>query len=125
MNVDVRKTIRYYDSIRKGSLCDCNYCKSYYLQIKAEYPQVNAYLRSLGIDIEKPFEISPLEPDSNGILEYSACQYIVFGTCPETYHQKFGDVEFRLAASYPCTGIVDEHFVLELYPIRLKFMEFP
>jgi len=81
---------------------------------------IASYLAALGVDIEKPFETSPLEPDGNGILEYCACQYIVFGSCPSTYSHKTGDVEFHAASSYPSTGIEEEHFVLEFSPIFLK-----
>ena len=85
------------------------------------FPTVAEYLYSFGIDIEKPFETSPLEPDENGMLEYCCCQYIAFGTCEPNYHHKIGNIEFRLATSYPGTGIEQEHFVLEFYPIKLKF----
>jgi hypothetical protein len=123
MNVNIEKTKKYYHSIGPESLCDCNYCKNYYVQIKADYPEIASYLASLGVDIEKPFEDSPLEPE-NGMLEYCACQYIVFGSCPDTYRHKIGDVEFCVTTSHPSTGIKEEHFVLDFSPIRLK-VKFP
>ncbi len=122
MSVDVKKTEKYYDSITSNSLCDCNYCKNYYQQIKSAYPLMEDYLASMGADIEKPFDVSPLEPDVNGVLEYCACQYIVFGSCETAYSHKVGDVEICIAASHPSTGIEDEHFVLEFSPIRLKWV---
>ncbi|HBF7557054.1 TPA: hypothetical protein KOX55_000395 [Clostridioides difficile] len=124
MSVDVKKTQKYYNSIADNNLCDCNYCKNYYSQIKSAYPLVADYLASMGVDIEKPFEISPLEIDENGILEYCACQYIVFGNCQISYSHKIGNIEFRVATSYPNTGIKEEHFVIEFYPIRLKWIIF-
>jgi hypothetical protein len=120
MSANMEKTQKYYHLIERNSLCGCNYCENYYTQIKTEYPAVEAYLASFGVDIAKPFEISPLEPDENGMLEYCACQYIVFGSCSDTYSHRIGDVEFRVASSYPSTGIEEEHFVLEFSPIRLK-----
>ena len=122
MNVDVSATKDYYDSITEASLCDCNYCRNYRLQIKAALPEVTTYLESWGIDIEKPFETSPLEPDENGMLKYCGCQYIVFGSCDPEYHHRIGDVEFRIATSYPSTGIEQEHFVIEIFPILLRSM---
>jgi hypothetical protein len=119
MHVNIEKTRKYYHSIGPESLCDCNYCKNYYSQIKADYPAVASYLLSLGVAIEKPFDVSPLEPE-NGMLEYCACWYIVFGSCPDTYRHKIGDVEFRVASAHPSTEIEEEHFVLEFSPIRLK-----
>ena len=122
MNVDVSATRDYYNTITDSALCNCSYCRNYRLQIKSAFPEVTAYLDSLGINIEKPFETSPLEPDENGMLEYCGCQYIVFGSCDPEYHHRIGDVEFRIATSYPNTGIEQKHFVLELFPVQLKFV---
>ena len=123
MNVNVLKTKEYYHSITEAMLCDCSYCRNYRLQVKSAYPKVTEYLDSLGIDIENPFETSPLEPDENGMLEYCCCQYIVMGNCESEYFCKIDNVEFRVATSFPSTGIEQEHFVLELFPIRLKYIQ--
>ena len=120
MNVDIAKTKEYYAALADNELCDCSYCRNYRLQIKSAYPDVAEYLMTLGIDIQKPFETSPLEPDENGMLEYCCCQYIVFGSCKPEYHHRIGDVEFRIATSYPGTGIEQEHFVIEFFPVRLR-----
>ena len=121
LNIDIQKTKSYYSALPETSLCDCGYCKNYRSQIRAAYPEVASYLAHLGIDIEKPFETSPLEPDSEGTLLYCACQYIVFGTCRENYQHEIDAVTFRIANSYPSTGISDEHFILEFSPVSLKF----
>lgn len=121
MNVDIAKTKEYYAAIADSELCDCSYCRNYRLQIKSAYREVAEYLTTLGVDIQKPFETSPLEPDENGMLEYCCCQYISFGNCDSDYHHRIGDVEFRVATSYPSTGIEQEHFVIELYPVQLEF----
>ena len=118
--VDIEKTKQYYSSLKQEALCNCNYCKNYYSQIKTEFPEVSEYLASFGVDIEKPFETSPLEPDTNGILEYCCCQYIVFGDYSDTFNHKIGNIVFRIAKSYPSTGLKDKHFVLEFSPIKLK-----
>jgi hypothetical protein len=47
MNVNIGKTQKYYHSIGSESLCDCNYCKNYYAQVKASYPEIASYLASL------------------------------------------------------------------------------
>ena len=120
LRVDLEKTKQYYSSLKQDDLCDCNYCKNYCQQVKTEFPEIASYLASLGIDIEKPFETNPLEPDSNGILEYCGCQYIIFGSYSNTYTHRIGDVTFHIASSYPSTNLEDEHFVLEFYPIKLK-----
>lgn len=122
MNVNISKTRAFYNSITNTSLCDCSYCSSYRLQVKSVFPEIAMYLDSFGIDIEKPLETSPLEPDENGMLEYCCCQYIVFGNCEPNYHHRIDNVEFRIATSYPNTGIQQEHFVLEFFPIKLKYI---
>ena len=122
MKLNIEKTKKYYDSLEQEYLCNCNYSKNYYLQVKEKNPKVSSYLGSFGIDIEKPFEISSLEPDENNILEYCVCQYIVFGCCCDTYSYKIGDVEFRIAQLYPETGIKEEHFVIEFSPIKLEMI---
>ncbi len=122
MNVNIDQTREYYRSLDINSLCDCNYCKNYCLQIKSGYPKVAEFLDTLGVEIEKPFETSPLEPDENGFLEYCGCQYIVFGTCSSDYQHQIDNVEFRLAPSHPATGIEAKHFVLEFYPVQLRYI---
>lgn len=121
MDINITKTKEYYASIEESLLCDCSYCQCYREQVKTVYPKVAEYLDLLGIDIEKPFETSPLEPDEKNMLEYCCCQYIVFGKCDPEYSYKIDDVEFRIAVSYPQTGIEEEHFVLELFPIWLEY----
>ena len=81
------------------------------------------YLDSLGVDIEKPFETSPLEPDEKGDLEYCVCQYVVLGTCPEDFTHRIGDVSFGRSDCHPDPKVEEEHFVLDLYPIHLPFEE--
>ena len=120
MNVDIAKTKEYYAALANSELCNCTYSHNYRLQIKSAYPDVAEYLMTLGIEIQKPFETSPLEPDENGMLEYCCCQYIVFGNCKSEYHHRIGDVEFRVATSYPGTAIEQEHFLIEFSPIRLR-----
>ncbi len=123
MEVNVRKNAQYYSSLSDAQLCDCAYCINYRKKIKSAYPRLADTLARLGVDIEKPFETSPLEPEE-GYLTYCACQYIVFGTCRATDCQQVDSVTLRPALSYPSTGIEVPHFVLELCPIRLPWCSF-
>ena len=76
--------------------------------------------RGLAWRLKKPLETSPLEPGADGMMEYRACQYVVLGSCEENYRHTVGGVEVCKARFYPETGVKEEHFVLELSPIRLK-----
>ena len=121
MGIDIEQTRQYYTEIKTEDLCDCDYCKNYYLQVKEAYPLVADYLNELGVDIEKPFEISPLEP-VNGMLEYCVCQYVVYGKISGELVKKIGNVELGIATSYPSTNIRREHFVIDIYPIKLNWI---
>ena len=83
---------------------------------------LDKYLENIGADIEKPFETMPLE-EKDGYIEYAAAQYIVMGSREGFKESKVGDVTITLADSHPTTGIEEEHFVIEIYPIVLKWTE--
>lgn len=123
MKPNIEKTRAYYHNLGPENICDCAYCQNYCARVKTAYPEVAFYLASLVVDIEKPFETSPLEPDENGYLEYCVCQYVVFGRCPKDFTHRIGDVTFGRSDCHPNTKIDEEHFVLDLYPIHLPFEE--
>lgn len=93
-DVDIEKTENYYKS---HSLCECDYCKNFYEQIKGKFPKLEAFLSDLGIDISKPDEISPLE--SGDIIEYLIVDYTVCGKIATMAEHKIyieDDILFRL-----------------------------
>lgn len=121
--MDLEKTRAFYSRISSGDVCGCAYCQNYVRQIRAAYPQLGDYLSRLGVDMEKPLETMPLEPDEAGKLEYAGPQYIVCGT-PEGFTEtQIGSVRIEIAASHPSTGVEEPNFMIELYPIRLKWAE--
>lgn len=102
------------------ALCDCVYCCNYIREIRNAYPRVAEYLLTLGVDIEKPFETIPLEPDETGYIEYISSQYIIIGN-PDDFDKTVIDtVTVDITDSHPSTGIDKPHFVIEIYPVRLK-----
>ena len=118
--VDAEKTRQYYQAMGPGEPCSCNNCKNYYARVKAAYPAAAEYLAGLGVEIEKPLETSPLEPGADGMMEYRACQLCCAGQLrgkQPSYSWRGGSVQARF---YPEAGVKEEHFVLELSPIRLK-----
>lgn len=119
MNADRAKA--YYEQIGTGDLCSCDYCKNYIGEIRAAYPEVSSYLDRMGVDIAKPFETMPLEPDEAGYIDYPAAQYIVYGEADEFVETTIGSVTVCIAQCHPSTGIEEAHFVIELSPIRLKW----
>lgn len=120
--MDIQRTREFYDRLGCDAVCDCAYCQNYVRQIREEYPAVADYLRELGVDIEKPFETMPLEPEPDGYIEYIGAQYIVCGK-PEGFEAAVvGAVRVGLAESHPSTRVEEPHFVIEIDPIRLKWV---
>ena len=122
LNLDIRRTKSYYEQISNRDLCDCAYCQNYVREIKATYPEIAEYLFSLGIDIEKPFETMPLEPDETGHIEYISAQYIAYGEPDDFVKTVIGSVNVDIADTHPSTQINEAHFVMEISPVRLKWV---
>lgn len=120
--MDIQKTKNFYKNLFLSELCDCAYCKNYSHEIETTYPQLSAYLKNIGIDVTKPYETSPLEPDSDGYIDYICVQYIVFGDAQSFQKTNIHDVTIDIATSYPSTNVTEKHFVIEVYPIRLKWV---
>ena len=119
MNIEATRT--YYENMLLTDLCDCNYCQNYIKEIKKTYPLVANYLEGIGVNIEKPFETMPLEPDNNKI-EYIAAQYVVFGDFKKFKETIISNVSIQIAKSHPCTDINEKHFVIEISPIILNWV---
>lgn len=120
--MDIKKTQDYYGSLGYDELCSCAYCQNYIRQIQCEYPVVAEYLQEFGINIKKPFETMPLEPTEDGYIEYITAQYIVYGEQAKFEKKTVNSVNIDIADCHPATRIEEPHFVIEIYPIRLKWI---
>lgn len=118
--MSIKETKQYYDSLTAEDLCNCAYCRNYISEIRNAYPKVAEYLLALGVDIEKPFETIPLEPDETGGIEYLSSQYIVIGNTDGFIKTVIDTVTVDITDSHPLTNIDKPHFVIEIYPVRLK-----
>ena len=120
--MDIERTKAYYAQISERDLCQCEYCRNYVHEIRAACPKVTEYLASLGIDIEKPFETMPIEPDQTGHIEYISGQYVAYGKPDDFVKTVIRNVSVDLTGTHPSTGIDEAHFVIEIAPIRLKWV---
>lgn len=120
--MDIEKTKDYYKNLKSKEICQCAYCQNYVREIRNEYRDLGEYLDRNGVDIEKPFETMPLE-EKDGYIEYAAAQYIVMVSTEGFKESKVGDVTITLTDTHPTTDIDGEHFVIEIYPIVLKWNE--
>ena len=118
--MSIKETKQYYESLTAEYLCNCAYCRNYIREIRNAYPKVAEYLLALGVDIEKPFETIPLEPDETGGIEYLSSQYIVIGNTDGFIKTVIDTVTVDITDSHPLTNKDKPHFVIEIYPVRLK-----
>ena len=118
--MNIEKTKQYYDHLTDTDICDCEYCQNYVREVKAAYPELTDYLGEIGVDIEKPFEAIPVGP-VNGKMFYSGAQYVIMGTADDFKETSVGDVSIFITDSHPMTDIEEEHFVIEISPIYLKW----
>ncbi|MBQ3563401.1 MAG: hypothetical protein IJA21_02190 [Clostridia bacterium] len=75
--VDIEKTIDYY---KTHSLCECDYCENFYVQIKGKFPKLESFLAEFGVDITKPDECISVELDDTIqyiSVDYTACGKVV------------------------------------------------
>ena len=116
--MNVEKTRQFYKDY--DDLCDCAYCKNYINEIKNTYPELDAYLDKLGIDIEKPWETLPGEV-IGGMIEYLGAQYILIGNKSDFNKAKLGELTIDLAKSFPDPGLACEYYLIEVSPIKLQW----
>lgn len=120
--MDIERTKAYYEQIKEDSLCPCIYCQNYYRQIRGAYPALSEYLSHLGVDIEKSYYPMPCDPDKTGMIKYVAGLYIIFGTPDGFEKTTIGSVHVNTTEIYPPTEIEEDHFVVEVSPIFLKWI---
>lgn len=118
--MDIVNTKNYYRALDDASLCSCEYCRNYRKEVQGAYPELSDYLAGLGVDVRKPFETMPLEPHE-GTIEYISAQYVVMGNAADFKGGDACGVHIGIADSHPMTGIGEEHYVIEISPMKLKW----
>ena len=119
--MNIEKTRQYYEQLTDEDICDCAYCRNYVKEVRAAYPELAAFLNKLGINIEKPFEAIPVGP-ADGLMFYSGVQYVVIGLDDDFKETMIGEVRAFIADSHPMTDIMEDHFVVEIAPIYLRWI---
>ena len=120
--MEIDRTKQYYEKLTKDDLCQCEYCRTYAREIRTALPQLAEYLERLGVDIEKPFEVIPLDETAE-YMEYMAVQYVVIGSAEGVEENALEGMDVFVTDSHPMTDIEEAHFVIEIVPhtpLRLK-----
>jgi hypothetical protein len=113
------KTQSWYRNEAGKDLCQCESCKNYYRNIRRTYPDLSAYLSSLGIDIEKPLETWSVEQE-DGKLLYPEAMYVIIGSSDSFQPFAVGNIAAEKEESFPSADIKDEYFVISLHGIVLE-----
>ena len=120
--MDIERTKQYYAKLTEEDLCRCDYCRTYVREIRKALPRLAAYLERLGVNIEKPFEVLPLDETAE-YMEYLAVQYVVIGSAEGFEENTLEGMDILITDSHPMTDIGEAHFVIEIVPhppLRLK-----
>lgn len=117
MNINIDRTIEYYNRTR--DLCSCDACKNYIKIISKEYPYLEDFLKSRGIDVGKPFETMWLENHKNHSIDYLIVQYVVLGKWENNLSFKLEDLTLSKSYDHPTVNINDDFFVIDICGISL------
>lgn len=120
LRIDTDKTRQYYADEDTAEYCQCAPCVNYRTRIASAYPEIAAFLDTLGIDIAKPFKVTCLKP-VHDVLTYDGCQYVAFGNGDYAWRKDFGDVEIIPGLYFPDPGVDEPFVVLEIPHIDLTF----
>ncbi len=122
MVVDKNKTIEYYKTYVP---CNCDDCRNYIAQIEDKFPHICEYLRSLGVDPLKPFELASVPAEDENKISYLVCMYVVFGECHDEVITTIDGLNLGLSkGNHPSTGISEKHFVLDFGPITMDKLNY-
>lgn len=122
--MDIDKTKEYYAEMKREDVCDCIYCQNLIDEVKQAYPEVAAYLLSLGVNIERPFEVFLLiEDHDNGYMDYPIVQYLMVGNSSDFKKTKVGNIEIDICDCHPSATYKGEYFIIyaETFHIKCRY----
>ncbi len=112
MAIDFGKTKEFY--ISYSEVCTCAVCENYIRGIEVEYPELKEKLEQFGIDIQKPHEVEGFAMPKKNAVDYYNVMYIVLGVWDDILECEISNLKIRKAESHPRTGVVGEHFVIDV-----------
>lgn len=119
--MDIEKTKEYYAEIKREDICDCIYCQNLIDEIKQSYPDVAEYLLSLGVNIERPFEVFlPIEDHESGYMDFLIVQYLIVGNSNDFKETKVGNIEIGISDCHPTATYEGEHFIIDTGTFHIK-----
>ena len=122
-NVDIEKTIEYY---KTHSLCKCDCCENFYVQVKGRFPKFESFLSDFGIDVSKPDEIMSVELDN--AIQYISVDYTVCGKVSTMGEYEIDIQDDQFLSIVITDGFASpneqtsEYFTISIYNIELPWV---
>lgn len=119
MKINSTKMFEYYNDYIP---CNCGDCRYFTKHIETEQPELCEYLRTLGIDPLKPFELMSIYHEKEKRIEYCDCAYVVFGTINERFEKEVNGIKLSTCSKerYPLLDTDEEYFLISFGPISIN-----
>ena len=119
MQINKELTNKYYENYIP---CNCGDCRYFIKHIETEKPELCEYLRTLGIDPLKPFELMSIYFEKDKRIEYFDCAYVVFGTINDSFEKEVNGIKLSTCSKerYPLLDTDEEYFLISFGPISMN-----
>ncbi len=119
MQINKELTDKYYENYIP---CNCENCRYFIKHIETEKPELCEYLRTLGINPLKPFELMSVYFEKDKRIEYFDCAYVVFGNSQENIEKEISGIKLSTCSKerYPLLDTEEEYFLISFGPISIN-----
>ena len=118
INVQIENTEKWYKE--ENELCQCDYCRVFRKSFRSCYGATADLLSFYGVDVTKPLEISPAEPEGD-MITYNTVQYVLKGSTNITRNHLIEGLVMHKAEAYPSYKRAENTFVIQLEGVRLPW----
>lgn len=120
MQINKELTNKYYE---RYIPCNCGDCRYFIKHIENEQSEICNYLKSLGINPLKPYELMPIYFEKERKIEYLDCAYVVIGVLEEDFEKEINNIKIYTCAKekYPLLNIDEEYFLISFGPISMNY----
>lgn len=118
MNVDLKRTKRYYADVDNG--CSCDPCQNYCRAVRRACPELTAFLAEQGAAADQPLEVLWYSEKKNSVT--CSALYVLCGTVEPGWTQPVDGAELTEARHFPDARAEAPFFVLNAGPFTLDWI---
>lgn len=102
--------------------CNCGDCRYFIKHIETEQPELCKYLKSLGVNPLKPYELMSVFFEKEKRIEYFDCAYVIFGKVNEDFEKEINDIKLSICEKerYPLLDTDEEYFLISFGSISMN-----